>query len=76
MENVLYILKHIFDSMSRLVLGVHSVSYKVVTRDFLGVKTAERRATTLPLLRTVVNEYVDPCIHILRGPSWTVMEIT
>ena len=48
--------KHMFDSfMSRLVLGVHSVSYKVVTRDFLGVKTTERRATTLPLLRTVVT---------------------
>ena len=48
--------------------GVHSVSYKMSDwgpSPGVTVKAVE--------LRTSHSSAVDPCIHIPRGPSWTVM---
>ena len=67
-----------FSSLLRIQTGpeVHSASYKMSTEGFpLGVKAAKLRTGHPTSSQCHGCEYVDPCIHILRGPSWSVMGI-
>ena len=67
-----------FSSLLRVQTGpgVHSASYKMSTGGLSpGVKAAERRTSHPTSFKCRGCEYVDPCIHIPRGPSWPVTGI-
>ena len=61
--------------VSRLVLGVHSTSYKMSTGLSPEVKAAERRTSHPNSSQCRGCEYVTPCIHILHRHSWPAMGI-